>query len=846
MELSSASRDIIVFACLGCYSRTRTGVAICNRKYEIQVYRASRNAMTWDIHVPMGFQINVTVLDLHMTYHPQTHCHHSLMKNGRYNGQGLAIGNRTSVCQCTKRQSYLVPMNEVRLILNFTWIPDNPVLEYMYEAMMPRESMESYLTQFQLHFSDIVYFESFQSTKQRLILYIKTSVRHTVSLVNVTLACKNNFSKVKELYFTDGPVFLLGSYLQSDAFIARMHCANVPSSARNGTMKDNDDLYIYMDEVNASIGDLTVVLQGPDPDMSELNFKFNSHLPDTPYGLFNFTNYTDTEPHRSAHILSDINLPIEGRHFHVTYLLQWRSWKSQSSPRLLFQFVKFDMVSFEDGCNTGGIFIVENDTTIASYCSRAGVAFLNSTPEAEGMLFGISPLVIILKGYSWFASIQLIISVSYDRCLGVTNICDKFLRNSPIFPDKCNAGSIPCRYVKPDQCLESVQLPSDMSIAYRTACQVVAHINYTTPFGYIGFPNTLFIVFGVKSHLELTQDSADLQEFVPVINPTFMEGTFYFPSFPFRFGSSTLKLNRKYNLRSDVISTRIVNAYFWLGMGLWFRLKLVPGCGEPSVSLHPKNHVAIQGGCGQLGITSDVGHAKIWFDDSVFTDMQISLFGVKTFYDFIHVAFILPEIEQGAHYRAKVFFNAKLQWSPRPRGDGGQKSVVYKRRRYLQMTLFCHVSYHKLSIELELERSLNQLQIVYFRRIAIPRRDFIELEFNTSWIGDKQAEMCFKNASSCYRYHEASQITWNIAQARCAEQSTNLLSINSPMEWHSLLKWAYNYPILSSEYSFLDPTNDILETDAFNGRLMFIGQRRKVVSNIAWCIVIYYSTTTSN
>ena len=488
----------------------------------------SHNAEMWDIRVPMRFHINVTVLDLQMTYHPRTHCHHSRVKNGRYIGQGLAIGNRIAVCQRTKRQSYLVPMNEVRVILNFTWIPDNPVLEYMYEAMMPRESMESYLTQFQLHFSDIVYFESFQSTKQRLILYIKTSVRHTVSLVNVTLACKNNFSKVKELYFTDGPVFLLGSYLQSDAFIARMHCANVPSSARNGTMKDNDDLYIYMDEVNASIGDLTVVLQGPDPDMSELNFKFNSHLPDTPYGLFNFTNYTDTEPHRSAHILSDINLPIEGRHFHVTYLLQWRSWKSQSSPRLLFQFVKFDMVSFEDGCNTGGIFIVENDTTIASYCSRAGVAFLNSTPEARGMLFGISPLVIILKGYSWFASIQLIISVSYDRCLGLTNICDKFLSNSPIFPDKCNAGNIPCRYVKPDPCLESVQFPSDAySIVYRTACQVVAHIIYTTRFGYVGFPNTLFIVFGVKSHLELNQDSADLQEVVPVINPTFIEGTFF-------------------------------------------------------------------------------------------------------------------------------------------------------------------------------------------------------------------------------------------------------------------------------------------------------------------------------
>ena len=34
-----------------------------------------------------------------------------------------------------------------------------------------------------------------------------------VTLVNVTLICKNNFSKGKELYFIDGPIFLVDSYL---------------------------------------------------------------------------------------------------------------------------------------------------------------------------------------------------------------------------------------------------------------------------------------------------------------------------------------------------------------------------------------------------------------------------------------------------------------------------------------------------------------------------------------------------------------------------------------------------------------------------------------------------------
>ncbi len=146
-----------------------------------------RNAVVWEIQVPMEFHINLTVLDLQMTYHlPYSHCDNSLVKNGRYIGQGLAIGNHSTVCQRTKHQSYLVPMSKVRVILNFTWIPDDPVLQFMYEAIMPRESVESYMTLFQLDFSQVLYFEGFQDTKQRLILHIRTSERYTVSLVNVT------------------------------------------------------------------------------------------------------------------------------------------------------------------------------------------------------------------------------------------------------------------------------------------------------------------------------------------------------------------------------------------------------------------------------------------------------------------------------------------------------------------------------------------------------------------------------------------------------------------------------------------------------------------------------------
>ncbi len=418
----------------------------------------SQNAKIWDIRVSLGFHINLTVTDLQVTYHPRSHS--NLVKGGHYTGQGLAIGNHTAVCQRTTHQSYLLPTSEVRVILNYTWIPDRPVLEFMYEAIA-LESIESYLTLFDLNLFNLYYFESFQKTKRRLILHIKTWVRFTVSLVNVTLVCKNNFSKGKELYFIDGPIFLVGSYLQSYALIASLECENIASNTANATLKGTNGRYLYMDQVKASIGDLTAVLLGPDKDMSKVNFKFNLHPPNNPYSHFILTDYTNTKPDITPEsVIANLDLPIARRHFHIVYWLARRSSKFLSTPRLVFHIRKFDMVSFQDGCNTGGIFIGEVYHTIASYCSRAGINFLNATSQTRGILFGASPLVIILKGYSWFANIQLNISVSYDDCLGVTNICDKIRDNSPLFPKPCEGyDNIPCRYVVPTPCIEIVRLP---------------------------------------------------------------------------------------------------------------------------------------------------------------------------------------------------------------------------------------------------------------------------------------------------------------------------------------------------------------------------------------------------
>ena len=66
-----------------------------------------------------------------------------------------------------------------------------------------------------------------------------------------------------------------------------------------------------------------------------------------------------------------------------------------------------------------------------------------------------------------------------------------------------------------------------------------------------------------------------------------------------------------------------------------------------------------------------------------------------------------------------------------------------------------------------------------------------------------------------------------MAQARCAEQNSNLVSINSPDEWHLLLQWAYtlnygNSQVMLTRIGAIGP---------FKGQLLFIGRRRMDVSN---------------
>ena len=113
--------------------------------------------------------------------------------------------------------------------------------------------------------------------------------------------------------------------------------------------------------------------------------------------------------------------------------------------------------------------------------------------------------------------------------------------------------------------------------------------------------------------------------------------------------------------------------------------------------------------------------------------------------------------------------------------------------------------------------------IFHFRTIAIPIWGFMDHEFNTSCISDKQLEMYFINGSSCYRYHEASQITRDIASGTVCTAKFQPSIKNSPLEWLSLLKLPLNSSISIKPLGI--SINDIDECGAFNERRLLIGQQ---------------------
>ncbi len=350
---------------------------------------------------------------------------------------------------------------------------------------------------------------------------------------------------------------------------------------------------------------------------------------------------------------------------------------------------------------------------------------------------------------------------------------------------------------------------------------MITHLLDTPLVAYTGFMNTIFITFTVGGHLELDKDRADLQKLLAVINPDFLSARMYVPLFPNKY--KKLQLKEEYSIKSQSIFTTIENTFPWLGMGHWIRMIQVPGCSIEAVTVQPLQPVHILDSCGELKMTSTTGHAKLAIPESLFSVYQ-GTFDSNEVNEFLSIAFLLREAEQAPDYMAKGLFNVELQWTSRD-DKRLQKRMVYTRRRYLEIQIFSEYPCQEFSIELEWDNSLGPLEFFYLQRIPIAKQHATdELIFDTSWIRDKQTEVCFKETSSCYRYQEGSQVTWNIAQAHCAEHSYNLVSINSPEEWHSLLRWAYNFHSTQRGWQAY-----ISAIGVFKGLLLFIGQQRKDV-----------------
>ena len=136
----------------------------------------SQNKISWEIHVPSEFHLNVTINFLEVTYHPSI-CHEFFRENrSYYPGQGLAIGNHAAVCERTGMRSYLLPTNHVHVILNYTLVPDRPQVEIQYEGIIPQNRRRVFDRMLQLTFCHVSHMEMLPKLKpvRRVIMHIKT------------------------------------------------------------------------------------------------------------------------------------------------------------------------------------------------------------------------------------------------------------------------------------------------------------------------------------------------------------------------------------------------------------------------------------------------------------------------------------------------------------------------------------------------------------------------------------------------------------------------------------------------------------------------------------------------
>ncbi len=585
--------------------------------------------------------------------------------------------------------------------------------------------------------------------------------------------------------------------------------------AASAMLQSKNGSYVYKDMVIASIGDLSIVFDGADEDLSDVKFRFRNHFPTRPYGHRNKTDYSHISPESGrTEILS---LTIAGRHSHVMYNLYITSSEFRASPRLIFSIKEFNVVSFGDGCHSGGIFIAEELKTVASYCSLAGIAFLNDTSERGGILFGTKSLMVIFKGYSWFARMRIIVYVIYEDCLGVANICDQFdigrhhLKRCP----KSKPSPMICRHLTSQPCLEVTRLPSDRQVAYSQGCQIFFSLRFGHFPEYFHFSNTLFIQAKIKDYLYVTENRSSLEELLPRVHVLWQyEGG----TVPFDYFSVSLMHEIKKEFKRKAYSAYVLlsNALPWLGMGYWLRFTETPACQTELLDVHP-HHIDI--GCGKLRLTS-APQIKISIAPEVFKNYYtFNLASERS--PFLNVAFYLSEVKYFVHGRFRVL----LEWiSNNMEVD---KAMIYSKLQYLELKLYCDHQFQKIFITFQLEGTFSQLIVQYMSR-ALILNHIEELPRTPSWnstLSLDGKEFCRGPRAPCYKYHSVSNITWNEAQIWCQEQKSNLISINSPNEWHAVL-----WRVCGINTRNVVPKVNLSGSEIMDGTLLFIGLHRIDVS----------------
>ncbi len=225
---------------------------------------------------------------------------------------------------------------------------------------------------------------------------------------------------------------------------------------------------------------------------------------------------------------------------------------------------------------------------------------------------------------------HVIINVTYEDCIGIINICDKFEAASDYHNKQCNVlGQYTniCRHVAFKPCLEVMRLPTDSQAGYSVECGLYYHLPAQRS-KYVYFSNTLLIDAKIKDYLHVTKDRSTLEELLPIVSVFWLYEEDVIPAG--HFGVSIIQTNKTLTQRGYSTVILLSNTLSWFAMGYWFRLTESPACQERQVNLLDIDSHQIGTHCGSLRI-SNGPKVKVSIAEKVFQNyFAFRLSGVRS------------------------------------------------------------------------------------------------------------------------------------------------------------------------------------------------------------------------